>query len=548
MKQNIRSIASLAISVLLLGATIAVGAGAVSAERYDDFSQPTLEPTVQGVNVVSPGETERLEIAVQNRHEGTTETDQRIDGIAQVVQSHRVNLGAASAVTADVESGDAPLTVRTGTQSLGTIDAGSSGRASLTVEVDENAAPGTYRVPVEMQYEYVRGITVDSNDYILHRNEETVTKYLTIRVEESVRLGIANATSEGLYEGADGTVTVTVRNDGSETARNAELTMLESAHLRPRSEGVSIGRLEPGERATATFQTGTKDVDVAGDYPARFRLSYENENGNPEESAVRTGAVPITGGPAFAYEAETEDLYVDSIGAVTVTVTNTGDRTARDARAVLEPIEPFSLLSSRASLGTLEPGESATARFKLEATDRTVPQEYPLTLSVVHDDDHANPVESEPQSVGVTVEPEREFAVVETTDLTAGSTETVDVTVRNVGGGTLRNAEVRINANSPFETDDDTAYVGDLEPGETATVSYTVSTDAAATPKTYAVDATIKHDNAFGETVVTDVESAPVTVTPSESRLPLVGGVALIVIIVLAVGVVYRSRLRSRLR
>ncbi|MFA9517468.1 COG1361 S-layer family protein [Halopenitus sp. H-Gu1] len=538
----------IAVSVLLLGATIATGVGTVSAERYNDFSQPTLEPTIQGENVVAPGETKRFDLMVQNRHEGTTETDQRIDDIAQVVQTHRVNLGAASAVTASVESADAPLEVKTGTQSLGTIDAGSGRQTSLSLEVDENASPGTYRVPVTMEYEYVRGITVDSNDYIIHRNTETVTKYVTIRVEKSVRLDVSDATSQGIYKNADGSITVTVRNDGTEVARNAELTMIESEHFRPRSEGVSIGRLEPDETATATFQTGTSAIDTPGEYPAKFRLSYENENGNIEESRIRTGSVPVSEGPSFEFTTETEELYVDSIGAVTVTVMNTGNRTATDARVVLDPIEPFSLLSSQSNLGTLDPGESATARFKLEASDRTIPQEYPLTFSVIHDDIYAKSVESEKRSAAVTVEPEKEFTVVETTDLTAGSTETLEMTIENTGGGTLSDAEVRINTNSPFETDDDTAYVGTLEPGETVTVTFTVTTDEDATPKEYSLDTTIKHDNAFGETVVTDIESAPVTVTSAESRLPLLIGIVLVILAMLVIGIAYRNRLRSRLR
>jgi hypothetical protein len=83
----------------------------------------------------------------------------------------------------------------------------------------------------------------------------------------------------------------------------------------------------------------------------------------------------------------------------------------------------------------------------------------------------------------------------------------------------MHDAVARINANSPFETDDDTAYVGDLEPGESATVEFTVSVDGAATPKTYAVDTTVKYDNAFGRTVVTDVEPTAVEVTAGSGGL-----------------------------
>ena len=548
-RERLRAVATVTLSVVLLGSVLAAaGAGTVSAERYNDFSEPTLDPSVQDENVVSPGETKRFELTVQNRHDGTTETDRRIDGISEVVQSHRVELGAATATTASFESTDAPFDIKSGTQNLGTIQAGSSQPASLTVEVDEGAEPGTYRVPVTMKYEYVRGIIVDNDGYIINRNTETVTEYVTIRVEKAPRLSVEGVESDGIYRNADGAVTVTLQNTGSETARDASLRMLESTHFRPRTDGVSVGRLEPGETATATFQTGIANVDEAGEYAANFRLHYDDENGNAAESAVRTGSVPVAEGPEFELSAETEALYVDSIGAVSVTVENTGDRAATDARALLQPLEPFSRLSTQGNLGTLEPGETATTTFKLEASDRTVPQTYPLSFRIGHDDGYGNRVESDQHTVAVDVDPEKKFRVVETTTLESGSTETVELTVENTGGGPLTNAEIRINTNSPFSTDDDTAYVGTLEPGETETATFTVTTDGAATPKTYSLDTTIKHDNAFGNTVVTDIETAPVTVTSPEGRLFEIVAVVVLIAILAGAGIAYRDQIRASVR
>jgi hypothetical protein len=50
-------------------------------------------------------------------------------------------------------------------------------------------------------------------------------------------------------------------------------------------------------------------------------------------------------------------------------------------------------------------------------------------------------------------------------------------------------------------------------------VTFTVSVDGAATPKTYSVDTTIKYDNTFGRTVVTDVEPTAVEVTENGGGL-----------------------------
>jgi len=122
------------------------------------------------------------------------------------------------------------------------------------------------------------------------------------------------------------------------------------------------------------------------------------------------------------------------------------------------------------------------------------------------------------------------------------------MTVENTGESAFEDAVVRINADSPFETDDDTEYIGELSPGERTTVSYTVTADEAATSKAYTLDATIKYDNPFDETVVSDVRPATVEVTePSGPSTPLIL-TAIGVPVLLVAGVVFkRDRLRQYL-
>jgi hypothetical protein len=182
-------------------------------------------------------------------------------------------------------------------------------------------------------------------------------------------------------------------------------------------------------------------------------------------------------------------------------------------------MEPFSPLSTSAALGTLDPGETATARFKLEVADRAVAQDYPLAFTIAYEDVYRETVESDRLTVPTAVGPEMTIETGGSPSVAAGSTETVDVTVTNTGAGVMRDAVARINVDTPLETDDDTAYVGDLAPGESRTVTFTVSADAAATRKAYAVDTTVKYDTAFGRSVVTDVESTAVTVTAGEGGL-----------------------------
>jgi len=506
-------------ALLALVVVLATAATPAAAASYDEYQQPELTTAVQGSNVVVPGETTTLQVGIQNRGTAVTRSEGSVDRLATAFQSAGVKPGAAMATTARVEAGSAPVDVRTGEQSVGTVAPDGHRQVPVEIEVAEDAEPGTYRIPVVLEFQYVRAVSVDDEENFITRNDATVRTHVTVRVDESVRLGIDGVSGEDLRANEDGRVSVTVRNTGTETATDAELVLKPNDQLTPRTNGASLGTLEPNETATATFRVGVADVENAGTFAIPFQLRYEDGNGVVSTSAVRTGAVTVEDAPTFDTSATTTDLYVDSTGAVTLSVTNTGDEPVRNARAVLHPAEPFSPLSTSASLGTLDPGETGTATFKLEVADRAVAQSYPLTFTVVHEDAYRERVESDSLTVPVTVGPETTFETSGEPTVAAGSTETVEVTVTNTGEGVMRDAVARINVNTPFETDDDTAYVGDLEPGESATVTFTVSVDSAATPKTYSVDTTVKYDNAFGRTVVTDVEPTAVEVTEKQGGL-----------------------------
>jgi hypothetical protein len=500
-------------TVVALLVVLAGVATPVSAATYSENQAPELVTSVQGSNVVVPGETTTLQLGVQNRGTAVTDSKGSISELASALNTAGVQPGAAMATTARVESGGAPVTVRNGVQSVGTISPDGNRQLGLDLEVREDAAPGVYRLPVTFEYQYVGNVGVDGDETFVTRRDVSVETHVTVRVESAVRLGVETVSGENLQAKEDGRLTVTVRNEGSETASDAELLVQKTEQVIPRTNGLSLGTLDPGETATATFRVGISEIEAEDTYAVPFKLRYEDDNGVVQESQVRTGQVVIEDAPTFDLSTTATDLYVDSTGTVTLSVTNTGDRPVENARAVFHPTEPFSPLSTSASLGTLAPGETATAQFKLEVADRAIAQDYPLTFTVAYDDVYRETVESDRLTVPVTVGPEMTVDTGGSPSVAAGSTETVEVTVTNTGAGVMRDAVARINVNTPFETDDDTAYVGDLAPGESRTVTFTVSADAAATPKTYSVDTTVKYDNAFGRSVVTDVESTAVSVT-----------------------------------
>ncbi|MDY7082658.1 MAG: NEW3 domain-containing protein, partial [Halobacteria archaeon] len=354
------------------------------------------------------------------------------------------------------------------------------------------------------------------SSYRTVRTTETETEYIEIRVDDTVDVDVVD-TSGDLRVGDDGRVSVTVKNDGHETARDAQVVVVSNKMFSADVDSKYIGVLEPGQRVTSEFRVSVNENAVTGEYPINVRLDYQGGNGVAHQSEVETGRVEVGDELEFDVSAEPYALYVDSIGAVNVTVTNEGNSTVRNARVMMKESPPFIPVSSKSSIGDLAPGESETTQFRVEVSGRAVAQDYPLSFQVEYYNAFNETVTSDESTASVKVGPERTFRVVGTPEVSAGGTQTVTFTFESQGR--FRDAVARINTDTPFSTDDDTAYLGDLEPGERVNATFKVTVDGSATPKEYSVDAEIKYENAFGEKVVSELEKAPVKVTEGEGFL-----------------------------
>ncbi len=88
----------------------------------------------------------------------------------------------------------------------------------------------------------------------------------------------------------------------------------------------------------------------------------------------------------------------------------------------------------------------------------------------------------------------------------------IEVTYKNTGSGTAYSAQARISAVDPFTSNDDTAFLGDLGPGETAGARYEVSVDESATAKEYGLDSEIRYRDSLGNSQISDTMKVMVAV------------------------------------
>lgn len=92
----------------------------------------------------------------------------------------------------------------------------------------------------------------------------------------------------------------------------------------------------------------------------------------------------------------------------------------------------------------------------------------------------------------------------------------------------------------PFTSNDDTAYIGDLKPGESRTVSFVVSVDRTATIKEFGLDSEIRYRDALDNTYISDTMKVRINlIAPTGLTTILSNPIYLSIILAGILGVVY---------
>ena len=466
--------------------------------------------------------------------------------------------------------------------------------------------PSEPYIPVQqqVQYEIVNGQETKNGTkiyiyqsmlkkYEIDYTKVTKTIPIVIYVEEkSVVLEVVSVQSEDLIGKGKGKITVEVRNNGDKTARSAYLVLdtpsgiepqglglqsqgmpsampagmmpgmssmpmgmpmglpgiggMQGAQLPPTMSSLSttkaayyVGDLEPGETANATFYLKL-DVKDEGVYPLHIKAVYLDDYERLTESESTTFGIHVKAAPSFEVVDVKSSVFVNAKGDVTVKLRPSTD--LKDASVILTAKQPLSVLSAEYYVGDVRAGEEFTAVFKVKASDEAKPITYPAEITVKYKtmDEY---FESDPVTVGVKVNPKMKFEVYGTPKIAAGGESVIALTIKNVGNFTIREATARLTITDPFSSDDDTAYIGTLKPGQTAEVKFKLSVDADATPKKYGLNLEVKYKDLEEEWAISEPTKAVIEVTPPQ---PPYGAIAIVAIIAIVAVAYYYLRRRRK--
>jgi hypothetical protein len=365
--------------------------------------------------------------------------------------------------------------------------------------------------------------------------------------------------------GQDATISIVVQNSGINTFKFVSSGTIEPDDLQNAAKQVTIW-LEPG---TAPVTVST-DPQMAGDirgggsvtvrvsariandaasgaYDLPLRIQYKYLGGTEQDASDQiqfhyttvNQTIPLTirikpQVTIDVLEAVPEALTVGTEGYLDLRIRNTGSEDGKKAtvRITRNGASPVIPTDSSVFVGDFPRGGTISCRYKVAVSGSAESQTYPVDVSVTYENGEGATVTSALSTIGIPVGGRSGFVITSgPARVTAGAPTVIAVDYRNDGGTTVYQSQARISAVDPFTSNDNTAYLGDLQPGESATAKYGIRADPVAAPKEYALDSEVRYRDAFGNSEVSDTIKVPVQVAPGSGAGNLLTGMLMLCLV-----------------
>jgi len=276
------------------------------------------------------------------------------------------------------------------------LDPGETRRVSVQVGATDDVTPGEYPVDAVVTYR-------DEND--IGQRSETLTTGVTVRAERTFAMSDLSTANFRVDE-SEARLSGEITNTGPAPARNVVVRMRDHGTVTPTNGEAAVGTLGPGESADVSFTAAIADDAEPGSNSFTFDVEYENADGD-----VLTASNPIR--KTAVIDAERDRFEVSNVSTtvtpggtaqLTADVRYVGDEPISAVNARLFTSDPLSTSDDGAFLGTMEPGDTTTATFRISATSDALPKQYASSIEVRYDEQDGDTEFTDGMPIGVPVD------------------------------------------------------------------------------------------------------------------------------------------------
>jgi hypothetical protein len=407
--------------ISLVVALLASVVGTTAPVLASVAGKPNLEVTVVGSQELTVGQIGAIQIMIQNI--GTFSGDVE-DSADQVMVLGYPTTGVASVppcttavgITVTLTSGSSSIEVISGAASIGTLSRGMSTTQPLTFQlyIHKDVQPGTYKLDLKLEYQYLGDVDWlnpggTSPQFDFHWGSRVQQTQISITVVGTYFSAVVTQT-EGVRAGATGIITVDIQNSGASEAYGVTAEIVQGTSISTVGPASFLGDVAGNSSVTTQLKVSVSKEAIAKDSSVGILVKYKDDRDVPRQSLLTVG-VMVEG--ELNFEVQTiqvnGSLTPGSERVITIPIVNAGDYEAKDAVARINIVNPFatapfSTTDDTAYIGTLQPGESRLARFKISVDADAVPKSYILEVEVQYWDSLGNSYTSDTMRATVTVQ------------------------------------------------------------------------------------------------------------------------------------------------
>jgi len=303
-----------------------------------------------------------------------------------------------------------------GGASIGTMPRGVSTTQPIAFQVyiHQDAQPGTYKLDLKLEYQYLSDVEWlnpggTSPQFDFHWGSRVQQEQISITVVGTYFSAIVTRT-EGIRPGATGIITAEIQNSGVSQAYEVTAEIVPGSSVFPIGQASFLGDMPGNSSVTTELKASVSAEAIAENSSVDILVQYKDNRKVPRQSLLTVG-VMIEGTLNFEVQPVQVDgrLTPGSERVITIPIVNAGDYEAQDAVARINIVNPFaaapfSTTDDTAYIGTLEPGESASARFRLNVDSDALAKPYVLEVQVQYWDTLGNSYTSDTMRATVTVQ------------------------------------------------------------------------------------------------------------------------------------------------
>lgn len=308
-------------------------------------------------------------------------TDAQVgDSGTVTVELRNVGSANASGATVAIQSSSPAIAFgqsASATRYVGAVCVNETVTVSYRASIANDAEPRPYGLTATVNYDDEDGAATQSAPLRVGVTPVDEQSFSLSDVESTLRVG------------EEGTVTVTVTNEGPRPARDAVVTIQKQGTNVDRLETeYAVGTFDAGESRTVTFPLEVTTSAEPGPKQFSFTVEYQNRDGDVKESDRLNARVDVAEERnRFSLSPVDATLEAGSSGELVLVITNNGEEPVLNVNAKLFADAPLSASDDEAYITELGPGETAEIPFAIASSGNALAKDYPVDLDFQYEVD-----------------------------------------------------------------------------------------------------------------------------------------------------------------